>query len=685
MNQTAMRAPFLTRLLARWGRHYLWRVTLAFQLASFLAASLGIYYIVLNAGLYEGQFARLAEAVFGLVGIANLLVFLYGFVITPKARIRLTAWAQAQKAKTTLIPQPEQEEAAWRETTAYPWRFTRFSVLTSFFQVIVPAALYLYWTGGFSLSQSIHGLIGGIISASGLLLFYYFALEWALEPVRAVLLPSDAERQHGGLGGARLQSRLLMVFLAIGVTALLMVSALTYQKALDLTAPGADTAAILRNLQTQLAGVGLAALTFTIGFSYLLARSVSTPINRLRAAMSNVERGQLDQRAEVTSTDEVGHLGIAFNTMMAQLEILQTHTEQLVAERTQNLESRTNQLRAAVHVARQAAEIRDLGPLLNDTAQLISNQFGFYHAGIFLLDEGRQYAILQAASSQGGAQMLARGYRLQVNAQGIVGDAAAQGKPRIALNAGADIVLFSNPDLPLTRSEIALPLIVRKQVVGVLDIQSDQLQAFSEGDIDILQSMADQLALAIENIRLMAETQTSLAQLESLTVERVRRTWTETLGRQELAYAYTPLGTSHSSVHPLVEEGAREPDSQALQASITLHDQKIGVIKIKRKEQNWHPREQAMLEEIATQVGLALENARLLEETQARAHRDQMVAAVSTRMRATLNLETILQTAARELQRGLNLKEAEVRLGLPGPEKDATEKSEAKLPKRSEK
>ena len=409
-------------------------------------------------------------------------------------------------------------------------------------------------------------------------------------------------------------------------------------------------------------------------FLWYLARQIVRPLQVLSDAAIAVSRGDLTVTANIHSHDEVESLANTFNSMTSQLRTLFATLEQRVTERTTALSRKTSQLQAAAQVARQSAAIKDPAILVNDAVHLISDQFGFYHAGLFLLDEQNEYAFLQAASSEGGQKMLERGHRLRVGSQGIVGFAAAQKRSRIALDTGADAHYFDNPDLPLTHSEAALPLIVRDRVIGVLDIQSDKSNAFTQDDLDTFQALADQLALAIDNARLFEETNTAMRAMEQITTEHVRQTWTETLDRQELAYAYTPLGTSRFSVHPLVEEGAREPDSQALQASITLHDQKIGVIKIKRKEQNWHPREQAMLEEIATQVGLALENARLLEETQARAHRDQMVAAVSTRMRATLDLETILQTAARELQRGLNLKEAEVRLGLRNQEQTPANK-----------
>jgi GAF domain-containing protein len=155
-------------------------------------------------------------------------------------------------------------------------------------------------------------------------------------------------------------------------------------------------------------------------------------------------------------------------------------------------------------------------------ARLVTDQFGFYHTGVFLINETGDQAVLQAASSEGGRRMIERGHALPVGTQGIVGYVAAQKKPRIALDVGADAVFFNNPDLPMTRSELALPLLVRHKILGVLDIQSDKPQAFNADDIDVLQTLSDQVAVAIENARLLDETQAAIVQLEALTSRRTR-------------------------------------------------------------------------------------------------------------------------------------------------------------------
>ncbi len=177
-----------------------------------------------------------------------------------------------------------------------------------------------------------------------------------------------------------------------------------------------------------------------------MARSVA----ELRQGVARIGGGDLTYELRIRTGDEIEELGNEFNRMAAQLKGLITGLEERVAERTRDLERRTTQLQAAAEVAREAAAIRNLDALLDDVVHLISDRFGFYHAGIFLLDDAREYAVLRAASSEGGQRMLARGHKLAVGKIGIVGFVAGSGQPRIALDVGEDAVFFDNPDLPLT-------------------------------------------------------------------------------------------------------------------------------------------------------------------------------------------------------------------------------------------
>ena len=190
--------------------------------------------------------------------------------------------------------------------------------------------------------------------------------------------------------------------------------------------------------------------------------------------------------------------------------------EQRVVERTGDLERRMVQLRVAAEVARDATTAQELEDLLYRAVNLVRDRFEFYHAGIFLLDERGEYAVLRAATGEVGRWMLADEHRLKVGEVGIVGHVTGSGQPRIALDVGADVVHFKNPLLPETRSEMALPLRVGERVIGALDVQSTQEAAFDEQDVAILQTMADQLAVAIENMERTAQIQAEFARLDAV-------------------------------------------------------------------------------------------------------------------------------------------------------------------------
>ncbi|MBI1880724.1 MAG: GAF domain-containing protein [Chloroflexi bacterium] len=210
-----------------------------------------------------------------------------------------------------------------------------------------------------------------------------------------------------------------------------------------------------------------------------------------------------------------------------------------VSERKQaefKLEHRALQVQVAAEVARDAAAITDLKELLERTVNLVRDRFGFYYAGIFLLDDQGEYAILQAAASDAGRMMLERGHKLKVGKMGIVGYVAGAGEPRIASNVEADDLHLKNPLLSHTRSEMALPLKVGEHIIGVLDVQSAYENDFSEGDVLVLQTMADQLAIAIENARLHAEMKQRLHQLAVL--HELDQAIASSLRLDDIYYAY---------------------------------------------------------------------------------------------------------------------------------------------------
>ncbi len=179
-------------------------------------------------------------------------------------------------------------------------------------------------------------------------------------------------------------------------------------------------------------------------------------------------------------------------------------------------ERRAEQLKAVAKVGESVSRMLDLREVLNSTVDLIRDRFGFYHVSIFLLDEAREWAVVHASTGKVGKIMVERPHRLQVGSNSIVGFVTANAKPRIVLDVGEDAVHLKNPLLPETRSEMALPLILRGMVIGALDVQSREVNAFSDEDIETLQIMADQLATAIENARLFEQTQRRLLEQATL-------------------------------------------------------------------------------------------------------------------------------------------------------------------------
>jgi len=344
---------------------------------------------------------------------------------------------------------------------------------------------------------------------------------------------------------------------------------------------------------------------------------------------------------------------IQHNTNAYLQELIEERSglEERVEERTGELNRRSTQLESAALVARAAAEVHDLKELLDSVVRQISARFGFYHAAIFLTDLAGQQVILAAASSEGGQHMLERGHKLEIGRQGIVGFAAYQKRSRIAQDVGADEAFFNNPDLPETHSEVALPLLVQNRLIGILDIQSQEQNSFTPDDVYTLQTMADQIAMAIENTRLIEQSRTAIQDLEAISAANVTSAWKDRLKKQVSGYLYTPLG-----VNPLTSSKRVSVDpknEKAVKIPLSLRGKAIGAISLERKtsDSSWSDAEIEMLGRISTQIVLAVENARLLEDSQKRAAREQTVNEFSSNFSRSLDVETLLQNAIREIHR----------------------------------
>ncbi len=352
-----------------------------------------------------------------------------------------------------------------------------------------------------------------------------------------------------------------------------------------------------------------------------------------------------------------------------ELEAIRTSLE----KRTQQLEHRARYLEATTAVAKDAASILDLQELASEVVNLISEQFGFYHTGLFLVDETKKWAILQAASSDGGKTMLARGHRLRVGQEGIVGYVTSRGEPRIALDVGEDAVYFDNPDLPETRSEMALPLEARGAIIGALDVQSKQPQAFSDEDVAVLQTMATQIAMAISNAGLFQQVQASLATERRAYGQISQEGWRRFVQtRSAIGYRY-----KGGTVSQLAESASMEQSDELpkLEIPIRVLGRKIGTINAHKAnpDDTWTDEENEMMATLAQQMGSVLESARLYEDTQRRAAREHLTSEITDKMRRAAGVDRVIETALEELHNALGTSRVFVQLKTTSPEQERHE------------
>ena len=430
--------------------------------------------------------------------------------------------------------------------------------------------------------------------------------------------------------------------------------------------------------------IAVIALAVTATIATSTAQNFATPIKNLSDAARRVWQGEIAKIDPIERADEIGELSTTLSEMTARLSETTVNLEQTVAERTAVLERRAKYLETVSAISRAVTSIYDINALLNTITQLISENFGFYHVGIFLNDERDEYAVLRAANSEGGWKMLAREHKLKVGEQGIVGFVTGTGQPRIQQQVvGEDSVYFTNPDLPQTRSEMALPLKVGANVFGALDVQSTEERAFSEEDVTVLQGLADSLAVAIQNTRLIQQLQENLEAERRLFGEITRETWHAMLARSNRGFSIrSDQGGTDIVTSPSTEIGQRalhekatiigglDEDARAYPLAIPVTVRggvAIGVVETQKPaaEGPWTQEEISILENVSSELGLALDNARLFEETQRKAQRDRIAAELSTKIWSSSDVENILQTAVRELGSALQVSQGTIRLSLP--------------------
>ena len=363
------------------------------------------------------------------------------------------------------------------------------------------------------------------------------------------------------------------------------------------------------------------------------------------------------------------------------------------------------QVETAAEIARDISGSLQLDELLNKAVQLIRERFDFYHSGIFLLDQPGEFAVIREASGEAGAQMKRQGYKIGVGSKSIVGYVSGKGEPLIVSDTTKDLTYYPNPLLPETRAEAAIPLRVGDRILGVMDVQSTLPYAFQEDNLRSLQILADQLAIAVVNTELFAETQEHLSQhrlLHHITSSAASGTTLEealesavsglqvTLGGDRVMILLTDrdkqilevkssVGYAEDITQMRVEIGKgvtgwvaahRRPlrlrdvseDPRYIQTSpntkselavpLIYRNEVLGVINVESEQTDaYTENDEEMLGTLGGSLAAVIANARLVEQIRGQFERDRLINEITERIRRSTDIQSILHTTASEIAR----------------------------------
>lgn len=354
--------------------------------------------------------------------------------------------------------------------------------------------------------------------------------------------------------------------------------------------------------------------------------------------------------------NSLGDLEKSYKSERKLSEQLTTEQTQLEA-RSQELEKRVTQIRTASEISRSLGSILEPQELLQQVADLIKERFNLYYVGIFLIDDGKRYAELSVGTGEAGKIMLAEGHKLSIGGSSLVGWSITNKIPRISQEAEGDLTHFTNSNLPNTQSELALPIRSGTEALGSISLQSTQPNAFDEDDVLVLEGIADSLGIALENARLFQQFENSLKEIQQLNYEYLGDAWTNVVEDSS-----TTL--SAESKNEFVSDGVDA--SAEITIPLTLRDEQvIGNIMVEANRSQWTSEEIEFLEAISNQAALALESARLLEDTQKRVRREQALNQLTTQFALTLDFDSLLQNVVKELGKLPKVAEASIHIASP--------------------
>lgn len=415
---------------------------------------------------------------------------------------------------------------------------------------------------------------------------------------------------------------------------------------------------------------GIALLTV---ITVILTLLIVPPLNRLRRVAERVTEGDYGVPIpDARRGDEIGTLASAMVT-------LRDTVKSRISDLEYRVSSRGRDIAATQEISRYAANQRDLQLLMDRVVELIVERFpAIYHAQIFLIDEEGRYAVVRASTGEVGRQLVARGHRLAVGSISVIGQVTEQRRTIIARDTAASQIHRRNEFLPDTRAELAVPLTVGDRVIGALDVQSKEPDAFSDDLVAVLQTMADQIAVAIENARLYQESLRRVADIEAANRRATLAAWQDyirVLRSSSLARdAGVPDETTRSSeaISALRQQAIAtgevaigQPTARAtipVAVPIVLRGQTLGAVEWELPQQTFNEDKIELARELANRLAVSMDNARLFQESQRNAERERLVSSIAARLTTQTSIDAILQLAVREVGQALRVPNVSIRL-----------------------
>ncbi|OQY30474.1 MAG: hypothetical protein B6I38_07430 [Anaerolineaceae bacterium 4572_5.1] len=418
--------------------------------------------------------------------------------------------------------------------------------------------------------------------------------------------------------------------------------------------------------------VGAMALAVAVVAAVMISRSITRPVLDLNEAAARVAGGDFDTKIVPRTEDEIGALARSFNVMSGRVQ-------KLMEERIQR---RTYALEASAVVNRHISTVLDIDQLLENVVQQIQQVLGYYHVHIYLVDQKTEELVMREGSGDVGRQLKAKGHKLQPG-QGIVGRVAQQGEPFLVENVDEIIGFYRNPLLPKTQAELAVPLRKGSVILGVLDMQSEQPDGFSQDDLMLMQSIADYVAVALENARLFREVQIAGEEARELSRQLTEKTWKKVSEQvQTTGFTYTKNGVIPASTDwlPAMGQAVRrnhlvkdvdkangdddEIETATVAVPLILRDEVIGVIGLERAAgHDWSEDELVTIQSITDQISLALDAARLSRETGLAAWRDRVVSETTAQVWSSDEVADVMKAAVAQLGERLKASEVVIQLG----------------------